>query len=640
MKTSPTDRYLHGQAQRFLRRFFSRDRTIPTVTSTPSEDGDKPAEAESLSELLQRDPKAFLEEADALIAKGRLDEILRSIDEALASNPRDIEILKVARYISRNQLGLEEAAKYALLLSELQPNDPKNEVLLADWYLASGQADMALRLMEALLRECPSADRAIIQKGRALIALERAPEALQLVGQAVEREIGDVKLLSFARNVALEYGTLAAARDYALLVEATSPHDQKNRATLIQCDLTLGHFDAALARADALIADHPYELSASMLRAQALIALHRVTEGFRVLQDALEHHGDEPRLLALLRTVALNNGFFAEAVDYAVRASAGGSGGVYDKVLLVHSYLAAGEYDEAEAVVGPRLDPPAEGPLRKEHHHFWEFRQLQESAPLFVRAWELALANRAQPGPSAALKASSGGATMIQYWSQGAPPSDVQIVCDNWKSLFGREKLGEIEVYDRASAEAWIRENAPEFAAQFAQSFHYAMESDIFRVAYASKRPCIYMDIDSWPLEHTASILRFAVESNSTMLYVRSSRAGIVNGFFVSTPESPFTRELVKQCLAIDLAPLPKTYQTLESSFGPSRYTRVLLDLLSSSSESSAASAQEVPGCSFLSLGHSRIYLAHEAAVAGVRPPFPLGYKATDDYWKFFSLQG
>jgi hypothetical protein len=255
-----------------------------------------------------------------------------------------------------------------------------------------------------------------------------------------------------------------------------------------------------------------------------------------------------------------------------------------------------------------------------------------------VKAWELALANRHEESPAEASDGCSLGATMIQYWSQGTPPSDVQIVCDNWRTLFAREGLGDIEVYDRASAEVWIRENAPEFAGQFAQAFHYAMESDIFRIAYASKRPCIYMDIDSWPLEHTASILRFAVKSASTMLYVRSSRAGIVNGFFVSTPECAFTKELVKQCLAIDLAPLPKTYQVLESSFGPSRYTRVLLDLLNANPGSSASSAPEVPGCSFLSLGKSRIYLAHEAAVAGVRPPFPLGYKATDDYWKFFSL--
>jgi hypothetical protein len=120
------------------------------------------------------------------------------------------------------------------------------------------------------------------------------------------------------------------------------------------------------------------------------------------------------------------------------------------------------------------------------------------------------------------------------------------------------------------------------------------------------------------------------------MLYVRAHRATIVNGFFVSNPESPFIKELTEQCLAIDAGSLPKTYMALENSFGPSRYKKVFSDLLATSPTSSAAMLDELPGCSVVTLGHNRVYFAHEAAVASVRPPFPLGYKATGDYWKFF----
>jgi hypothetical protein len=227
---------------------------------------------------------------------------------------------------------------------------------------------------------------------------------------------------------------------------------------------------------------------------------------------------------------------------------------------------------------------------------------------------------------------------MIQYWSQGAPPADVQIVCDTWRSLFDRQNLGSVELYNRSSAEAWIREYAPEFSSLFSQAFHFAMESDIFRIAYASKRKCIYMDIDSWPLEHTAQILRYAVLSKETMLYLRAHRATIVNGFFVSTPESRFIKELTRQCLGIDISRLPRSYMVLENSFGPSRYNKVFSDLLASSRESSAAMLKQIPGCSVVSLENSQLYFAHEAAVASVRPPFPLGYKATNDYWKYFDL--
>ena len=159
-----------------------------------------------------------------------------------------------------------------------------------------------------------------------------------------------------------------------------------------------------------------------------------------------------------------------------------------------------------------------------------------------------------------------------------------------------------------------------------------------FGIAYASRRPCIYMDIDSWPLEHTAEILRFAVRSGASMLYFRTHRPVIVNGFFVSTPDCPFFQELVAQCLEIDVEALPKDYLALEGTFGPSRYNKVFLDLLSGNAGASAESAGSLPGCSSVSFGDTKIHFAHEAAIASVRPPFPLGYKVTGDYWKYFSL--
>ncbi len=474
-------------------------------------------------------------------------------------------------------------------------------------------------------------------KASALTKLQRSTEALELLRKALSSN--DLKLLSFARNTAFDHGSLATAIEFAQRIEALTPDNQKNRTFLVQSSLIAWNFEQALSDADALIADHPNDLAAIMLRAQALIALHRANEALRILEDALAENPGEPRLLTLLRTTAYYNGFFDQAVRYAIPLSELAPTGDYDRAALVHSYLAAGKYDEAEQFVGPYDTKPAPGPFRKEHHHFWRYKALKETAPVFVSAWELALQNRVRSGSCASTRVDRDlGTTMIQYWSQGRPPRDVQIVCDNWEKLLKQRKIGRVKLFDRVSAETWILDNAPEFAGHFAKAFHYAMESDIFRIAYASKRPCIYMDIDSWPLEYTADILRFAVQSEDTMLYTRAHRATIVNGFFVSSPDCPFIKRLVEECQAIDLSGQAKTYKVLESSFGPSRYSKVLTDLLAADPTASSAKVEQVPGCSVVSLGHRRVYFAHESAVASVRPPVPLGYKATDDYWKFFSL--
>jgi hypothetical protein len=279
--------------------------------------------------------------------------------------------------------------------------------------------------------------------------------------------------------------------------------------------------------------------------------------------------------------------------------------------------------------------------LKEEQRYFHGFKRLIDTTPVLASAWKLALSNGVEsvPAPVHDRPLRELGATMIQYWSQGSPPDDVQIVSDNWKMLLETERLGRVELFDRKSALGWIEDNAPEFVGQFSAAFHYAMESDIFRLAYASRRPCIYMDIDSWPLEHSAAILRFAIEKSATMLYLRAHRPTILNGFFVSTPESPFFRRLIDECLAIDLGSMPKNYLTLEATFGPTRYGKVFGDFVQSSRNASASIVSEVPGCSVVSLEGSEVYFAHEAAVASVRPPFPLGYKATDGYWKYMSLE-
>jgi hypothetical protein len=376
---------------------------------------------------------------------------------------------------------------------------------------------------------------------------------------------------------------------------------------------------------------------ALMLRAQALVALRRPRQALEIIGRSLAENPKDARLLNMARNVAFQNGRFSQSAEFAERFCEVQRPDERFQAFVVHGHWAAGNLAAVDRFFESLEKQPDVGFLWKEKFYFEEYKRLKETLPVFMSAWDLALANNVERQLPMA-DTGDVDATMVQYWSQGTPPTDVQILCKEWKLLFEREKLGRVELFNRASAAAWIDEHAPEFSLQFSKAFHYAMESDIFRIAYASKRPCIYMDIDSWPLEHTAAILRFAVRSKSTMLYVRAHRATIVNGFFVSTPECPFVRELVDQCLAIDLDSLPKDYLILESTFGPSRYRKTFIDILNRDPNASASTVEEVPGCSVVSIGDSRIYFSHEAAVANVRPPFPLGYKATDDYWKFISL--
>jgi hypothetical protein len=226
---------------------------------------------------------------------------------------------------------------------------------------------------------------------------------------------------------------------------------------------------------------------------------------------------------------------------------------------------------------------------------------------------------------------------MIQYWSQGDPPRDVAFVVDQWRRLLAEEALGELKLFDKISGRAWIEEFAASFLESFDKAFHFAMESDIFRIAFASRRPCMYMDIDSWPLPRTAEILRYGIAQEGSLLYLRSYRPWLVNGFFISKPSCPFIQHLVEQTLALKLDEMEKDHTTIDTSFGPTRFNLVAKRLIASSGPCQVEPA-EAFGCSKLTFDRGTLHFVHEAAVAAVRPPFDLGYKRTGDHWKRFTL--
>jgi tetratricopeptide (TPR) repeat protein len=595
------------------------------------------AHAEELIEQYPRQAEGFILKSEALAGQKRMTEALETLRAALKVYGPDAMLLRFTRNLAFRHGGIAAAAEYALQLSTISPGDLKNELYVTDWYLASGELDAALERADALTEAFPRSAQASMRKARALLAKERGEESVTVLRNALGGAPEDEKLLTLAREVTFRQGRVREAQHYAMRLLVLAPDDQKNRNFLAQTCLVAGDFEEALAHSTALLERCPGDVRALMLKAQALLALHRVREALSMLGKAVETYPDDRRLLRLSRGAAFQNGRFDEAADYASHVALLEPTDQRNKVFVVQCLMAAARFDQVERFFGSG-GTIERGVLKQEQRYYYDFKRLIDTAPALASAWQLALENRVDREPALPGSGRALDATVIQYWSQGTPPDDVQIVCQNWKTLVETEQLGRVELFDRESAFDWIRDNAPEFLGHFSAAFHYAMESDIFRIAYASKRPCIYIDIDSWPLEHTAAILRFAVEKCATMLYLRAHRPTIPNGFFVSTPQSPFFKKLIEECLAIDLSTMPKNYVTLEATFGPTRYGKVFADVVQSSSSASASIVSEVPGCSVVSLNGSEIYFAHEAAVASVRPPFPLGYKATEDYWKYISL--
>ncbi len=410
-----------------------------------------------------------------------------------------------------------------------------------------------------------------------------------------------------------------------------SRSDLKNRVAETQSRIARGDFAGALAGAEDVIASGPHTSKGWILKAQALVAQHRVTEALRTLEEALGAHPDDRKVLAQARAMAFTHGRFVDAARYALRLLIMAPEDRKNHRILTQCWMATGEFDK----LGDFID--GRGPLAGEQTfgkvaYYRDYLRVKKDIPELFAAWRYAVENVTDtPRPT---DPPAQRAILIQYWSQGTPPPDVQLVASAWQKLLKQAQIGETKLFDRASAERWITENAPEFAVHFSKAFHFAMEADIFRVAYASRQPSVYVDIDAWPLEDTAEILKFGVQQNRSMLYLRAYTPWLGNGFFISSPDCPFFRELTAQCIAIDLDEWAPDRETILKTFGPIRYNDVLLTLLKRSSDSKASQVAGVPGCSKLTLDSGELYFTHEAAVASMKPPFALDYKATEDSWK------
>ena len=87
----------------------------------------------------------------------------------------------------------------------------------------------------------------------------------------------------------------------------------------------------------------------------------------------------------------------------------------------------------------------------------------------------------------------------FQYWSQGQLPYDLQDIQEKWNKIFLNMGLPAIKLFNKSSAREWIALNAPEFIKSFEKAPLFAVEADIFRIAYALKNDCIWIDSDQYP---------------------------------------------------------------------------------------------------------------------------------------------
>jgi hypothetical protein len=164
----------------------------------------------------------------------------------------------------------------------------------------------------------------------------------------------------------------------------------------------------------------------------------------------------------------------------------------------------------------------------------------------------------------------------FQYWSQGDLPEALQNITNAWDGILRNLGVSPIKVFDRVEAAAWIDEHAPAFNVPFHSSYHYALESDVFRVAVASQCASLYLDIDSFPTPNSSSVLATVLRQGCSALLFRKAAPLLASGSFVSARACPFFARLACEVASVDFGTLPRQDWGFMKLVGPLLYRRIL----------------------------------------------------------------
>ena len=166
----------------------------------------------------------------------------------------------------------------------------------------------------------------------------------------------------------------------------------------------------------------------------------------------------------------------------------------------------------------------------------------------------------------------------FQYWSQGNQPSEIVELRNQWNKIFAELGIRPIVVYDKESARKWMQENCNELLPAFESAYLYAIEADIFRIAFAAKNDCIWLDSDLAPIgRNTISALANILTKNDTTLYFLWYKPLICNAFFATKAGSPFFEKFIVEHKDLEFTKNEKLYRG--DIFGPEAYTNAVSNM-------------------------------------------------------------
>ena len=283
--------------------------------------------------------------AQVQLKLGQPDAALSVLSPALATSNLDPELLSLYGAAASGS-GDKQALIEALQRSEEEHPDDQTVLLnLGETYLAAGQAQQALAVLEK------SADNGDPRRDRMLVAALMGAQGPDAAGAEVTRLLAahprDPGVLDLAASYYVTQGRTDDARAMLRASLAINPADIGSQVDLARLDEGAGDMSAARSRLQAALKVHPEALPIRLALADVLVRTKAYDSARTLLEAAGSSSGPEVKFA--LAQVALASGDLKSAnaaIDQALATRPGQPALVEDAGLLL---MNANQYDAALA---------------------------------------------------------------------------------------------------------------------------------------------------------------------------------------------------------------------------------------------------------------------------------------------------
>lgn len=236
------------------------------------------------------------------------------IQKALAENPNDLEAIKLSGLIDHRMANIDEAIESSALLALFEPQNQANKKDLASLYLQSQQPENALKIYQDLIRDTKEPSRAdLLNLAEVSIKAGQAQKAIPIAQAFLKQDAFDGEALVLLCNALIATGRNNEAVNALETASAVAPEKPASWLSLARIWTSLGQEDKAmqaLRKAKAALPDDPSILSAL---GALYLANDQPTEAISVLRQAIELDPSSMPVRTSLTQAYLSHGYIDEA---------------------------------------------------------------------------------------------------------------------------------------------------------------------------------------------------------------------------------------------------------------------------------------------------------------------------------------